>query len=261
MEKLCCSSKTFLTMTTGAIELSELVIPNYTARHVQDHLESMGILAKAVEAIPGAERIKITPYQREKSTPVFRLAMIVGAMAAIIAVFVVKPSTGQPELSALASTEVHAEGMLPIDYSAVPDQQGFRVAKEDDFNPQVAGYIKSFGDEVTGRVTLNFASDETTPDVAYWLTDGASKNRLVLIKQGVSAYDTVYGNLVGMAKVSKDNISRIHWTSKPTREITGDAVILFLRQPDGDIGSLVLFPMDGKVVTGAPERYDQVNLE
>jgi len=42
MEKLCCSSKSFLTMVTGSIEVSELIIPGpYTARHVLDHVESM----------------------------------------------------------------------------------------------------------------------------------------------------------------------------------------------------------------------------
>src|SRR5207253_3109174 len=60
MEKLCCSSKSYLTLVTGNIELSELVIPSpYTARHVLDHVESMAVLAKEVGEIPGAEKIKI----------------------------------------------------------------------------------------------------------------------------------------------------------------------------------------------------------
>ena len=49
---------------TGAIELSELTIPPFTANHVFDHLQSMLTLAKGVHDMPGADRIKVEPLPR-----------------------------------------------------------------------------------------------------------------------------------------------------------------------------------------------------
>jgi len=103
MEKLCCSSKSFLTMVTGSIEVSELIIPGpYTARHVLDHVESMSILAAEVDDIPGAEKVKIQEYKREKSTPVVKIALVVGALVAIAAVFAGRPGTEVTQTSVAA---------------------------------------------------------------------------------------------------------------------------------------------------------------
>ena len=56
LQKLCCSSKTFLTMSNGNMELSELVIPSpYTDRHISDHLDSLLRVAAALGQMPGAD--------------------------------------------------------------------------------------------------------------------------------------------------------------------------------------------------------------
>jgi len=65
MQKLCCSSKTFLAISNGSIELSELVIPTpSTSAHVMDHVQNMSKLALQLQAMPGAETVKVRTYQR-----------------------------------------------------------------------------------------------------------------------------------------------------------------------------------------------------
>src|SRR5437016_5123032 len=67
LQKLCCSSKTFFTVVTGGLELSELVIPSpYTAKHVSDHLDAMSKIAQSLASMPGADAVKITPYKGEQ---------------------------------------------------------------------------------------------------------------------------------------------------------------------------------------------------
>ena len=56
LQRLMCGSGTFLTVTTGALELSELSIPGpYTARHLENHLESLAVLARSEERRVGKE--------------------------------------------------------------------------------------------------------------------------------------------------------------------------------------------------------------
>src|SRR5437879_11204778 len=121
MEKLCCSSKSYLTLVTGNIELSELVIPSpYTARHVLDHVESMAMLAKEVGEIPGAEKIKIAEYKREQSAPVVKIALAVGALVAIAAVFTGMTGVEDSSSSVVAGV-VQTEGVVAKDAAMIPN--------------------------------------------------------------------------------------------------------------------------------------------
>src|SRR3954469_3789829 len=54
VQKLCCSAQTALNIRPGEIELTEAAIPHaQTWEHIVLHLQSMRVLAGAVEAIPG----------------------------------------------------------------------------------------------------------------------------------------------------------------------------------------------------------------
>jgi hypothetical protein len=55
MEQLCCSSQTFLVIESGGIELTEMLIPVDTARHVRNHMVAMEALARSLERMPGAD--------------------------------------------------------------------------------------------------------------------------------------------------------------------------------------------------------------
>src|SRR5437588_5398405 len=191
MAQLCCSSKTYLTLVTGSIELSELVIPTpATARHVLDHVEAMGLLATAVEAIPGADQVKITPYQRERSSPVVQIAIGVGAIAAIFAVFLLKPQSAQPDLSGVAAAMATAEGVAAVDMPQIPNAMEWHAAKAEDFDRDVASFVKGGGAVPTGRIPLQIEPGDTPRDVAYWLIKNKdSGNRLVVIQNGVNIYD------------------------------------------------------------------------
>lgn len=261
MEKLCCSSKTFLTLIPGSIELSELVIPSpYTARHVTDHIQSMSILGKAVDEIPGAENIKILPYQREKSTPYLRFAIVAGVVVALGVVFYMKPQPNQPLLEEVAVTDSVPEGIMPVDLGQIPRAFEWRAANENDFSPMAVTLLRDKGAPRAGRIELVLDETDQPQDVAYLLIGDQEEKRLVILQNGVSAYDTRYTDLAGVARVPRDNLSKITWKVKPTHEAAGDAVMV-LREENHELHGVVMYPVQGRMVVGIPEDVDDVELQ
>jgi hypothetical protein len=254
--KLCCSSKTFLTLTRGTIEQAELTIPSSTTRHVLDHLEQMSALAKLVAEIPGAETVKVVPYQREKSTPVFRLALAAGAICALIAVFVIEPTKASPDVSAGNSSLNIAPGVPAFDARAIGDLRGLRAAAEDDFDGPVRATFKGSVSDLSGRVRIDLDSDERE-DVAYWLVNANGPSHLVLLKNGKRLYDTAYPNVAGIARVPASETANIDWQQKPNSNPTGDGVLLVTRSDQG-YTAVVLYASTSRVDFGVPVRWERV---
>lgn len=262
MTQLCCSSKTYLTLVTGSIELSELIIPApSTARHVLDHVQAMGALATAVEAIPGADAVKIVPYQREKSSPVVQVAIAIGAITAMIAVFLMKPESAQPDLSGVAAAMATAEGVAAVDMAQIPTAADWHAANAEDFDAGVASWIKGGGSAPTGRVPLQIEPGDKSNDVAYWLIrNKGTGGRLVVLQNGSNIYDAQYPDMVGIARVPLLELGNIEWSNKPPAEPAGDGIIL-LRRSDNSIIGRVLFFKGQRLYSGVPARYEQVSLQ
>ena len=262
MAQLCCSSKTYFTLTTGNIELSELIIPApHTARHVLDHVEAMSTLAVAVEAIPGADKVKVVPYQREKSSPVVQIAIGIGAVAAMIAIFLMKPQSAQPDLSGVAAAMRTAEGVASVDMAQIPTATDWHAAKAEDFDRNVAAWIRGGGVTPTGRVPLQIEPGDKPNDVAYWLINNkGAGGRVVVLQNGSNIYDAQYPDMVGIARIPLVSLGSIDWSNKPSTEPTGDGLFLLLRSGDSVTGR-VLFFKGQRFYSGVPARYEQVSLQ
>jgi hypothetical protein len=258
MEKLCCSSKTFLTMTTGSIELSELIIPEpHTGRHVLDHVASMAALAAGVENIPGAENVKIKKYEKERSTPMLRIAIGIGAVTALCAVFVMKQA---PEAAVLAESQPPFAGIFPVDERAIPAAMYWRTMKAEDFNPDVVGYLRNYGIPAEGRFLVNTDGDDRD-DVVYFLTNEQGKRRVVLLQDGANVLDSVYEEMVGVVRIPHDSMQNLEWTQKPSEEAMGDALMIIRGSNVENFKAMILFPVNGRVVSGIPARYENISLK
>jgi hypothetical protein len=259
MEKLCCSSKSFLTMVTGSIEVSELIIPGpYTARHVLDHVESMSILAAEVDDIPGAEKVKIQEYKREKSTPVVKIALVVGALVAIAAVFAGRPGTEVTQTSVAAGV-IHAEGVWDSDAAQMTKLAGWHAVTESDFNADVVGWMRASGISPAGRIELDL--DGAVPsDVVYCLgRDEDQSKRIVMLQNREKVLDSVMQNVVGVVRIPKSSLETITWSLKPTAASDGDAVMIINRVND-KTSATILYRSGNLVISGRPESYQAVNL-
>jgi hypothetical protein len=258
MEKLCCSSKSFLTLVTGSIELSELVIPSFVARHVLDHIESMAILAAEVDQIPGAEKVKIQEYKREKSAPLVKIAIAVGALVAIAAVFAGKLGTEITQ-SSVAAGVVRIEGISEKDGSVIPKLAGWHPVAEADFDRDAAAWMRSSGITPTGRIELDFDS-EPPQDAVYCLShDQDQAKRIVMLQNGNKVFDSEMMNVVGVVKIPKSSLASIVWTIKPSVESDGDGIMIITRAQDNTSAS-IYFRSGTRIVSGTPESYQSVNL-
>src|SRR5574341_1209619 len=175
LQKLCCSSRTFFTITTGAMELSELTIPTpYTGHHVTDHLESMAKLARALEDMPGSETIKVRKLEKEKSN-IIRAAIVVGAIAAVITVWAATrgPRGPIPVQELAGEMENPPSGITPLEAVLVRKVHDWRVATAEDFAPGVASWIRGNDIELSGRVPGDFSGGRNERDVAFLLVPAA----------------------------------------------------------------------------------------
>jgi hypothetical protein len=262
LQKLCCSSRTFFTVTTGAMELSELTIPTpYTGHHVTDHLESLAKLARQLEDMPGSETVKVHKLEREKSN-IIRAAIVVGAIAAVIAVYAAtRGPRGEIPVQELAGdTQAPPEGILPVDAALIRKVNEWQVAKDADFAGNAAAWMRDNGAELTGRIPGDYSGMKNGRDVAYILAKVPGQHRVCVLVEGVNLYDAEYPMIAGAARVPRESIASIDWgKNAPQGAPEGDGLLL-IRRPNDLASGLVLFVAEKRVVSAVPVNYTQIRL-
>ena len=263
LHKLCCSQKTFFTMTSGSMELSELVIPEpYTAHHILDHLESMRRLAAAAAEMPGAHTVAIHEIQKERNL-VGRLAIAVGVITAIL---VVVGATRNLTSSAKAGPVDPAgasvgRGIMPVDATGIPQAARYRAAAESDLNPAAAAFLRQFGDIHAGRVPGNYSGQGNPRDVAYLLVSDSGTYRAVLLVKGVNRMDSEFASEAFIARIPQDRLKNIAWADPaPSADPDGDALLVVRNVGDQTSGT-VIYLSGGRIVSGSPANFNQVSLE
>lgn len=261
LQKLCCSSKTFFTVTQGALELSELVIPMpYTGRHISDHLDAMRKLAREVEAMPGSESVKIRAMQREGSSWLVRAAVIAGAIAAVVTVVVATREYGKPrEEDQVNAADRTPEGVLPLEAPLIPGVSRWRLAQPEDFNRNAAGWMRGSGEQPAGRLAADFRGSGNARDAIYVLVNDEGMVRVVMLANGVNRYDVQYEQLGIAARVPKGLAGKIEWAAAPVQPPDGDG-LLIVRSGNDPASGVVLFLSGTKIVSGAPVNYQRIDL-
>jgi hypothetical protein len=274
LQKLVCSPRTFFTISTGAMELSELTIPTpYTGHHVTDHLESMAKLAKALEDMPGSETIKVRKLEKEKSN-IIRAAIVVGTIAAVITVYAATrgPREPIPVKELAGEAEPTPTGMMPVDAALIRKAHDWRLVTAEDFGLNAAAWMRDNGQELTGRFPGDYSGRNNQRDVAYLLAPAAApaeggappasstQRRIVLLVEGANLYDAEYPEIVGAARVPKEALANIEWGKNPPQGTPDGDGLLIVRRSGDFASGLVLFVSDKHIVTGVPANYQQVRL-
>lgn len=273
LQKLCCSSHTFFTITTGAMELSELTIPKpYTGHHVTDHLEAMSKLATQLEDMPGAETIKVHKLEKERSN-IIRGAIVVGAIAAVITVYAATsgPRGEVPVQELGADTQPPPAGIMPVEAALIRKVNEWRVMRAEDFGPNAGGWIRDKELELTGHLPGDYSGRKTGRDVAYVLAPAArlpegarpvtlGHRRVVLLVEGVNLYDAEYPGLAGVARIPKESIADIDWGKNPPQDDPEGDGLLLIRKENDQTSGLVLFASQKRIVSAVPVNYTQIRL-
>ncbi len=256
LQKLCCSLNTFLAITTGAIEVTEVVTPYPdTARHVLGHLQLMEKLAKFLKAMPGAEQVRIKPIRKERHI-VGRLAISAGILAAVVTV-VAAMENPQGSAPKIKLSDV-PKGMVPLDAIRIPGLMGYRLANPGEFDEKALSWLRANQLEASARVTGDFAGKGQALDAAYVLVGTDGSRRVVLVAGRENRYDIKYANVGVIARVPKAEAASIQWTGTPPQP-DGDG-LLILRKLGDTSSAVVVFISSGRVITATPADYELIHL-
>lgn len=259
LQRLACSRNTYLSMGNGAIELSELVIPDPDpGQHVIEHLQSMAALSQALRHMPGSDRVKLVVFKHQRHIAA-RAAMVVGAVVALVSIFAATRMSNHEPVSGVNQTL--SSGILPLDATRIPNTKDWRAATADDFDPVAVSWLRGNRKQPAGRIEGNFSGKGTGRDVAYLLVDAAGARRVVLLANNENRYDTKFPYIGLAVRVPKQSVNSIQWAGgKAPEGVDGDGLLL-LRKKDDPSSAIVLFLSGRGIVSASPANYQDISLE
>ena len=264
LQKLCCSSKTFLTMSNGNMELSELVIPSpYTDRHISDHLDSLSRVAAALGQMPGADAVKITAYEREKNY-VLRASIAVLVITGILVVVSAIRDRQQDSAASVAASSFDS-GIAPKDEPRIAGAESWRAAQVSDFDSTAVNWLSGLHQgTITGRFEGLFAGLDQPPSSAYVLVlrnSQVPRKRVVILGPQTILFDGAFNTVAAAALVPRDVLTGVAW-QQPDKVAPPDGDGLLLVRNAADLKSgLVLYSSGGKIKSALPVNYQAVSVQ
>lgn len=257
LEELCCSSQTGLALKQRVLRLTELTIPEFTASHVLDHLESMRLLAKRLEDMPGGSEIVIPPLPPAvKSWPI-RLALCFG-LVALVAILLTQPY-GAVESSSNKASPANSSGVEPGDALRMQHLQGWHVAKPGELSETAVRFARNHGAGNPGHIVGDFNGNGAAKDSAYFLISTEGKRRVCLLAGSAVAYDAIFPQLDLLARIPKASFTNIKWMSPPRSAPDGDA-LLVIENIEDPSASLVLLKHGAQIDSARPADFTQIDL-
>jgi hypothetical protein len=257
LEQLLCSTQTGFSVKDKMLELSELTIPQFTANHVADHLESMAALAKRVQDMPGSMDVKIDPVPQQGSSLPVRMALAGGLMCLLLLLFV-QPVHLRMDNTNPGKTLAQSSGVLPSDAARIQQLQNWHVAGPDDFTGAAGRFIHASNLKPKGRVTADFTGTGRM-ESAYLLLNAKDKRRVCLLAGGTVAYDAVFEHTEFIARISKSSVAKIQWSVAPQFKSDGDA-LLVVQNAEDPSASLVLLRHGIQIYSARPTDFTRIEL-
>lgn len=260
LRKLCCSTKTFVNLERGALELSELTVPEVSpGRHLVDHMESMAVISKQLTLMPGAAQVKVERVAAPRPTSKV-LAVVIVVLAVCTGIAELANYQHAQRMNAAVGAGGSPQGIPPNEALHIPSLEGWRLASSPDFDPGLVKWLRESNVQPTGRLEGDFAGGGAGDDHAYLLVNGQGGYRLVvLIGQDVK-FDQPFPSVELIAKVPKTAIRDIKIDSGSPASGNADGILLVAHKDNLHSG-LVLSFNGGSPVTSVPENYKTTTLE
>jgi hypothetical protein len=260
LSQLCRSSHDFLTVSKGAIEFGQLGYPNTTtARSIPTYIESLSTLRRALEAMPGAETVKVEERQHQ-SDWILRATVVAGIIAAALTLYVTSHEQRMRDQRKEAPAAQTPEGMSASDAALLGDATQWRSSTPSDAEPNAVAWLRERNIPFSSHIALDANGTGERNDNAYLLTNNKGEKRIVLIIDGNKAYDARYQRGSAIARVPKEALSNIKWGATPPTGATGDALLL-VRDPDDVASGLVIYYNNaGHVLTASPANYQTLPI-
>lgn len=261
LRRICCSSKTYVTLEPGALELSELTVPDLpAARHLTDHIESMAVLGKQLALMPGAAQVKVEHVTPPRPTSKV-LAVVITALAICTGIAALANYEHEKNMeSATLGAGGSPVGIPPEEAEQIPNLRGWRLAGSPDFDPSLVKWLRASNVQPTGRLEGDFAGSGAGNDHAYLLVNSDGAHRLVVLLNNQVKLDQTFPQVALIAKVPKSSIRDIKIETGGTPSGNADG-ILIVRAKDNLRSGLVLSFNGDSPITEVPENYKSTTLE
>lgn len=257
VQQLCCSTQTGLAMKGQTIQLSELTIPEFTANHVMDHLHAMAKVAERLEAMPGADLIKIEPLPRVGSSWTIRVTLAAGFLGLVMLLFA--QPYNRPGHGDHANDMPAGRGVLPADAMHIQKLEGWRVAGPEDYSGLATRLLREHDLPAAGHVTADFTGRSGLRDSAYLLLDAAQHKRLVMLAGGIVVYDVIFPRIDFIAAIPHRNLPAIKWSAAPQFPADGDA-LLVIQNAEDPTQSVVLLKHSTQTYSARPADFNKIDL-
>ncbi|HKR93842.1 MAG TPA: hypothetical protein VJW55_00680, partial [Candidatus Angelobacter sp.] len=259
VEQLCCSTQSGFLLKDRTMELSELTIPPFTANHVFDHLQSMLVMARGVQEMPGASQIKVEPLpQRGSSWPV-RVALA-GGLVCLVALLFTQPYNHPAGASASVIPPPPPSGIMPADAARLQQLQGWRVVTADDFSNSALRVLRERNLVPSGHITGDFSGQGKAYDSAYLLVDATGRRRVSMLARETVAYDAIFPKIDLLARVPNSNLAKIQWMTRPPEfNADGDA-LLVVQNANDPAASMVLLRHGTQTYSARPKDFTKIDL-
>ncbi len=257
MEQLCCSTQSGLSLKDRTIELSELTIPPFTANHVFDHLQSMLIVAKGVQEMPGADQVKVDPLPRRGSSWPVRVALA-GGLVCLVALLFTQPYNHPANANVMPPAP--PSGIMPADAARLQQLQGWHVATADDFSDSARRVLREHGLVPSGHIMGDFSGQGSADDSAYLLVDNEGRRRVSMLARGAVAYDAIFPKTDFLARVPNSNLAKIQWMVKPPEFSADGDALLVVQNANDPTASMVLLKHGTQTYSARPKDFTKIDL-
>jgi hypothetical protein len=202
--------------------------------------------------------VKLVAFRRERHI-VARVAMVVGAVVAVLSVFAAMRVPNRAPVSGMNQTL--ASGILPVDAERIPNAQQWRAATAADMDTAGVSWLRANGQHPEGRIEGDFSGQGIVRDVVYLLVGPDGTRRVVLLAENENRYDAKFPYIGLAARVPKGIVNTIRWVGgKPPEGAEGDGILLLHKQDD-PTSAVILFLSGRGLVSGRPVNYQEIRLE
>jgi hypothetical protein len=260
LQKLCCSSKTLLSVSQGALEVSELITPLDVAKHALAHLEVMARLAEELRNMPGADKVKVAPFRRERHL-LGRVAIVAGAVFTLASVLAATRASVRSVAAQGKPQPQLPSGMVPLDAQIIPAVSGWRLAVADDFDPAGAYWMRTRGVEPSGHIELDFSGSGNPRDTVYVLASASGERRVVLLSGHRNLFDSRFPALAAVARVPAGIVNSIAWSGGNGPQAGLGDGLLVVTGAGENTSAVVLFVHDSRLFSFVPQDYQQIHLQ
>jgi hypothetical protein len=258
LQVICASSRTSVAIEKGAVEVAEPALPqHYLAQRLLRQIAAVAELAIAFESMPHSDLLRVPTVRRERGI-LGRVALVAGVVMTVAAV---ASASYETRTTAEPAVQAHApEGISLADAVHISNLWRWTLAQEADFDPAAVRWLHDRNQNALGKINLDMSGSGTSAVAYSLMRENPRAMRVVVLEGGDVRYDVTYSSVAAMIRVPAQALSQVEWTSAPSAQPDGDALLLIMHLDDPGSG-LLLYSHAGRVLSAAPADFQRIPLE